>query len=137
MANPRAFISFDFDNNEGQKNYFVGQSKNARTPFTIEDWSSKQELAQTQWQSIIETKMKKCNMLIVLVGRSMSSAHGVNKEIAMAIKNDVPYFGVYVDSASSSSTLPIGLLRSRVIPWTWDGVSGMINQMMTEGKNKL
>ena len=40
MANPRAFISFDFDHNELQRNLFVGQSKNSRTPFSIEDWSS-------------------------------------------------------------------------------------------------
>ena len=40
MANPRAFISFDFDHNESEKNLFIGQSKNSNTPFSIEDWSS-------------------------------------------------------------------------------------------------
>ena len=33
MADPRAFISFDFDNNLTDKNLFVGQIKNSRTPF--------------------------------------------------------------------------------------------------------
>lgn len=136
MANPRAFISFDFDNNEMQKMYFVGQSRNSRTPFNIEDWSSKTALAQYSWQEIIEAKMKRCNMMIVLVGRSMNSATGVNKEIQMAIKNNVPFFGVYVDGASSSSTLPIGLSRNRVIPWTWDGIASAITQMLGEGKNR-
>ena len=136
MADPRAFISFDFDHNEGQKNYFIGQCMNSRTPFNIEDWSSKEELAQSRWQEIIEAKMKRCNMMIVLVGMSMGTAYGVNKEIAMAKKNDVPLFGVYVDGASSSSTLPEGLARNRVIPWTWDGIAEAINQMMKEGKNR-
>lgn len=135
MANPRSFISFDFDNNEKQKMYFIGQTINSRTPFSIEDWSSKTELAHYNWQQIIEAKMKKCNMMIVLVGRSMSTAIGVHREIQMATKNNVPFFGVYVDGASSSSTLPPGLSRNRVIPWTWDGIAAAITQMMGEGKN--
>ena len=39
MADPRAFISFDFDNNLTDKNLLVGQIKNSRTPFSAEDWS--------------------------------------------------------------------------------------------------
>jgi len=135
MANPRAFISFDFDNNAREKMYFIGQSVNSRTPFNIEDWSSKTALAQSTWQQIIEDKMKRCNMMIVLVGRNMGTATGVNKEIQMAIKNDVPFFGVYVDEANSSSILPLGLPRNRVIKWTWDGIASAISQMMAEGKN--
>ena len=37
MADPRAFISFDFDHNETERMLFVGQSKNSRTPFAIQD----------------------------------------------------------------------------------------------------
>ena len=39
MADPRAFISFDFDNNSTERVLFVGQTKNSKTPFKIEDWS--------------------------------------------------------------------------------------------------
>jgi hypothetical protein len=136
MADPRAFISFDFDHNEGQKNYFVGQARNSRTPFNIQDWSSKEEVTQNRWKEIIEDKLKRCNLMIVLVGKSMSTATGVDREIEMAQKNDVPFFGVYVDGADSYSTLPNGLSRYRVIPWTWDGVAEMIDKCMKEGKNK-
>ncbi len=38
MTNPRCFISFDFDHNETEKHLFVGQAKNSKTPFDIEDW---------------------------------------------------------------------------------------------------
>lgn len=136
MANPRAFISFDFDNNEGQKKYFVGQAVNSKTPFNIQDWSSKSSLPQTQWETLIEEKINKCNMLIVLVGKSMSTATGVKKEIAFAKKNNVPVFGVYVDGAGTTSTLPEGLQRNRVIAWDWKKIASAINQMMGEGKNK-
>jgi len=49
MAKPRAFISFDFDNKENEKNLFVGQGKHPDTPWEIADWSSKEALAQSKW----------------------------------------------------------------------------------------
>lgn len=136
MADPRAFISFDFDHNETEKNLFVGQSKNSKSPFSIEDWSSKSSLPQTQWEKLIKEKINKCNMLIVLVGKYMASATGVAKEIKFAKEQNVPVFGVYVGGADSSSTLPDGLQRNRTISWDWDKIAAAIDQMMGEGKNK-
>jgi hypothetical protein len=136
MADPRAFISFDFDHNETEKNLFVGQSKNSKTPFSIEDWSSKSYLPQTQWEKLIKEKINKCNMLIVLVGKYMASATGVAKEIKFAKDQNVPVFGVYVGGADSSSNLPDGLQRNRTISWDWDKIAAAIDQMMDEGKNK-
>ena len=114
---------------------FAGQSKNSRTPFNFQDWSSKAQLPQLQWENLIEDKISKCNMVIVLVGRSMVTATGVNKEIDMAHRNHVPVFGVYVDNANQLNTLPSGLQRNRVISWGWDHIAGAIDQMMKEGKN--
>lgn len=135
MANPRAFISFDYDHNETDKALFIGQTKNSQTPFDIEDWSSKSALPQTQWEKIIADKIQKCNLLIVLVGKTMATATGVAKEIAFAKGADVPVFGVYVDGANTSSTLPSGLQRDRTIAWEWDKIASAITQVMKEGKN--
>ena len=136
MSTPRAFISFDFDHNEKQKLYFIGQSKNSRTPFSVQDWSAKSAMPQSQWEQLVEDKIKRCNMVIVLVGRNMSSAVGVRKEVEMAARNNVPVFGVYVDDANYLSNLPIGLARSRVVNWQWDKIAEKIDQMMEQGKNK-
>ena len=135
MADPRAFISFDFDHNEKEKNLFAGQSKNSKTPFNIEDWSSKSSLPQSQWEKLIKDKINKCNILIVLVGKTMASAAGVAKEIKFAKDSDVPVFGLYVGGADTDSKLPDGLARSRTIPWEWDKIASKIDQMMKEGKN--
>lgn len=137
MADPRAFISFDFDHDAESRMLFVGQaSKDSPTPFVIQDWSSKSELPESQWQSEIRDKISRTNMLIVLVGRSMGSASGVAKEIAMAAALNVPIFGVYVDGATTASTLPTGLARNRVIGWKWPNIAAAVKQMMGEGKNK-
>jgi len=136
MADPRSFISFDYDHNETSKNLFVGQAKNSKTPFSIEDWSSKSSLPQSQWEAIVKEKINKCHILIVLVGKTMASATGVAKEIKMAKDQDVPVFGVYVDGANSSSNLPEGLARSKTIAWDWEKIADAIDQAMKEGKNK-
>ena len=136
MANPRAFISFDFDNNSTEKTLFAGQAKNSKTPFNIEDWSSKTHLPQKEWEDLIEEKINKCNMLIVLVGKKTSSATGVVKEISFAKSQNVPVFGVYVGGATTSTDLPTGLQRNRTIDWDWKNIASAVDQMMTEGKNK-
>ena len=59
MANPRAFISFDYDNNSTERLLFVGQIKNSRTPFNVEDWSSKTVLPQRQWEDLIANKINR------------------------------------------------------------------------------
>lgn len=136
MADPRAFISFDFDHNEIEKILFVGQAKNSKTPFSIQDWSAKSSMPQSQWEAIVKDKINKANMLIVLVGKNMASATGVAKEIKMAKDQSIPVFGVYVGGADTSSNLPEGLQRNRTIAWNWEKIANAINQMMGEGKNK-
>ena len=136
MADPRAFVSFDFDHNEVSRNLFVGQAKSSSpTPFTVSDWSSKAALSQAQWERLIADKISRTNLVIVLMGRYMASALGVAKEIAVAKRNRVPVFGVYVENAGTGSTLPSGLSRNRVVPWTWPNIAAGIKTCMNEGKN--
>ena len=136
MADPRAFISFDVDHDSDQKVVFAGQAKNSKTPFSIQDWSAKSSMPQSQWEAIVKEKINKCNMLIVLVGKYMASATGVEKEIKMAKDQNVPVFGIYVGGANTSSNLPTTLARNRTISWNWDAIAKAIDQMMGEGKNK-
>ena len=68
MADSRAFVSFDFDHDETQKVLFIGQGKNSKTPFYIQDWSAKSSMAQSEWEAIVKEKINKCNMVIVLSG---------------------------------------------------------------------
>jgi hypothetical protein len=137
MADPRAFVSFDFDHNQVEKILFAGQAKSdSPTPFVVEDWSSKTALPESEWQKLIANKILATNMLIVLVGKSMGTATGVAKEINMAGLLNVPVFGVYVGGAGAGSTLPAGLPRNRVVAWKWADVAAAVDQTLGEGKNK-
>jgi hypothetical protein len=136
VSEPRAFVSFDFDNNQIEKILFAGQAKkDSPTPFTVEDWSSKSSLPQATWEAEITKKIAATNMCIVLVGRHIRSAGGVAKEVAMALSQNVPVFGVYVDGAGTGSTIPNGLQRNRTLAWNWALIAAMVDQAMGEGKN--
>lgn len=136
MSLPRAFLSFDFDHDSTAKLLFAGQAKSdSPTPFAVADWSSKTALPQAEWEKAIKAKINTCHMLIVLVGKNMSTATGVVKEIEMAKAQNVPCFGVYVNGAGSTSTLPTGLARKSVAAWKWDAVANMVDQCANLGKN--
>lgn len=136
MALPRAFLSFDFDHDLFSKILFAGQAKeDSPTPFAAQDWSSKAPLPQAEWERLIKAKINNCHMMIVLVGNNMATAGGVAKEIKMAQNLNVPYFGVYVNGAGSSSTLPTGLSRNAVVAWNWDKIANMVDQCAKLGKN--
>ncbi|GAA1071652.1 hypothetical protein ENKNEFLB_03912 [Nocardioides aquaticus] len=136
MSLPRAFLSFDFDNDSDVKVMFAGQAKkDSPTPFAVEDWSSKTALPQAEWEKLIKSKINNCHMLIVLVGKNMSTATGVVKEIEMARAQNVPCFGVYVNGAGATSTLPTGLARKSVTAWKWESVANMVDQCANLGKN--
>lgn len=129
MNTPRTFISFDFDNNYDHKVLFAGQAKNTRAPFSIADWSSKDELPQAIWERLIAEKISKCELMIVLVGRQTAHASGVVKELRFAAQHRIPVFGVYVDGANEYTPLPVGLPRNMVISWRWDSVAHAIRTL--------
>lgn len=106
MAEPRAFISFDVDNNSNEKVLFSGQAWHSKTPFSHEDWSAKEPMAQSQWEALVKAKINKTHLMIVLVGKHMSTATGVVKEIEMAKAQNVPFFGVYVGGADANLPRP-------------------------------
>lgn len=136
MADPRAFVSFDFDHDQTSKNLFIGQAKkDSPTPITMADRSSKSALPERQWEALIKSKINQCHLMIVLVGLYIAAATGVRKELQFAKDCKVPYFGVYVNGANPSSALPTGLARNRVIPWSWPSIARAIDQMMREGRN--
>jgi hypothetical protein len=66
-SRPRVFISFDFDNDQFLRDALIGQCKNEGTPFDMEDWSVKEPWDQGKWKQMCLIKIKKCDLVIVMV----------------------------------------------------------------------
>lgn len=79
----RAFISFDYDHDSDLKVLLVGQAKHPDTPFEIADFSIKEAIA-VDWKSKARTRIKGCDVVIVICGKWTHTASGVSAEIKMA-----------------------------------------------------
>lgn len=131
----RAFISFDFDNDEQLRNVLNAQSKNEDSPFYFEDWSVKDPFPQSTWESDVKTKIKQCDFVVVIIGKSTHRCSGVLEEVRMANEERLPSFGIYDQNSISrrldGSTyvyVPEGL-GTRHFMWTWPNLTSAINNL--------
>jgi len=129
----RAFISFDFDNDRVLKDFFVGQFKLPGSPFTASDWSMKeaapqsnweQEAApQSNWEQEAERRIRRSDIVIVLVGSETHRASGVLKEVAIARRLGKPMVQIigYKDSRPTRVSN-----AGRLIRWSWDNLKKIL-----------
>lgn len=124
MNKKKVFISFDFDNDSFLRDSLVGQSKLADSPFEIEDWSVKEPWDQSTWKIQCLTKIKKTDLVIVMVGTKTNQCSGVKAEIKMAKEAGVPVVGIkgYKDKEYPR---PEGL--EGYYSWTWDNIKSLVN----------
>jgi len=124
MAKKRAFISFDFDHDEDLRNLLVGQAKNPESPFEISDYSVRKPWAENNWETKCLERIKKTEIVIIIVGEYTYRAEGVLTEIKLAKIAEVPYFGLHGRS-DKNCPVPGGL--DKTYKWTWDNLKVLIS----------
>lgn len=108
MSKPRVFISFDFDNDSRLKDLLVGQFSHPNFPVELSDWSAKQARPERIREKECEEKIKRCNLVLVLIGKYTRSCEWVIKEIEMSKRNNIPV--VWIRPVSSMlAAAPQGL----------------------------
>lgn len=120
----RAFISFDYDNDQFLRTAIIGQAKNDDSPFEIADGSIKKPFPEYDWEQRAYQRVKNCDLLIVMVGKRTWQCEGVLKEIQMAKQASIPYFGIHGYSGKNCP-VPAGLDKTYL--WTWDNVKALID----------
>ena len=122
----RAFISFDYDHDSGVKALLVGQAKNSDTPFNITDFSIKEAIS-SDWKAKARTRIKGCDLVIVLCGEYTHTATGVSAELQIAQEEEVPYF-LLAGYADKTCTKPSkAKYEDKMYKWTWDNLKALIN----------
>ena len=120
----KVFISFDFDNDEFLRTSLIGQCKNNGTPFDMEDWSVKEPWNQNEWKEKCLSKIKRCDLVIVMVGEKTSTCSGVKAEIAMSKEAHVPVVGI---KGYPTKTCPRPAGLDGYYKWTWPNVKSLVN----------
>ena len=120
------FISFDYDHDEDLRVMLVGQAKNTDTPFTIADWSVKEEMTGN-WKEKVKGRISRTSVMAVICGHHTHTAAGVNAEILIAREVGTPYF-LLAGRASGSNRKPTAALDSdKMYKWTWEHLKTLIN----------
>jgi len=125
MAKKRTFISFDYDHDARIKDLLVGQSRNTDSPFEITDMSIKQTI-KTDWKSNARTRIKGCDVVVVLCGEHTNTALGVSAEIKIAKEEGIPYF-LLKGYSEKACTRPTQALTDKLYNWTWENLKVLIN----------
>ena len=126
MANKRAFISFDYDHDLDLKNLLVGQAKNPDTPFNISDFSIKETISK-DWKSKARTRIKGCDVVIVVCGQYTHTASGVSAELQIAQEESIPYFLLWGRSDKECTKPTTATKTDKIYKWTWDNLKSLIS----------
>jgi len=120
MANPRAFIAFDYDHDEFLRTALIGQSKHPDTDFEIADWSVKEPFAERSWEKKVRTRIRQANLVIVICGEHTQTATGVATELKIARDEKVPYFLLWGYSDKKCYKPTTALETDKIYKWEWE-----------------
>ena len=118
MAKTSVYISFDYDNDKLLKDFVIGQAKLPDSPFEIADHSIKEEV-RGDWVANAETRIKKSEVVMVIVGPQTYRAQGVKKEVALARKHGKRV--VQVIGYRDSDPTPVED-AGRLYRWNWENL---------------
>jgi len=123
MAKKRVFVSFDFDNDKTLREFIVGQAKHPDSPFDVADWSMKEAAPQKDWKAEARARIKRSDIVLVMVGPKTHSAPGVLTEVGMA--RDERKSIVQVIGYRDSSPKPVPG-AGRLYRWNWENLKKLL-----------
>ncbi|MEG0836273.1 MAG: hypothetical protein RR413_12615 [Christensenellaceae bacterium] len=125
MAKKRTFISFDYDHDSDLKTLLVGQAKNTDSPFEITDMSIKETIAK-DWKENARRRIKGCDVVVVICGKSTDSASGVSAEAKIAQEENIPYFLLEGRAEGNCAKPTAAKGGDKIYRWTWENLKSLI-----------
>ena len=83
MATLNIFVSFEFDKDQDLKNNFYRQAKE-ETSHRIRDCSLHESYPDEAWKNKARNAIRRCDVVVVLIGQDTHNAQGVIVETDMA-----------------------------------------------------
>ena len=88
----------------------IGQSRNKITDFELADWSLKEAEPLREWEAAARARIKRSDIVLVLVGTSTYRAPGVLKEVKMAREEGILIVQVTVSGSGNTRVADAGQL---------------------------
>jgi hypothetical protein len=124
MAKKRVFVSFDFDNDKALKDFIIGQSKLADSPFEVIDHSLKEAAPEKTWLDKARAAISCSEVFMVMLGPKTRNAPGVLEEVKVAIELKKEKFQIigYKDGSEELAVAGAG----RVYRWNWENLRNLL-----------
>jgi hypothetical protein len=120
----RAYVSFDYDHDAVLKEFLIGQSRNADSPFEVHDWSIKE--ASSDWEARARRRIRASDVVPIICGEHTHTATGVSIELEIAKEEGIPYF-LLQGYREKACTKPTAAKSSeKMYNWTWDNLKALI-----------
>ncbi len=129
MAKVRVFLSFDFDRDEELHRSFYAQAEpdkdNSR--HAIEDYSLNEAYSPSEnWLNKARNKIKRSDIVIVVVGDDTHSSDGVKKEVEIAKQLRKPMFQIRPQKRTAGKVKG----AREMIRWDWDLIDAKIDELL-------
>lgn len=79
MAKKPVFVSFDFDNDRSLKDFIIGQSRHADSPFEVIDHSLKEAAPERDWKDKARRAIRRSEIVVVMVGPKPTLRRGSSR----------------------------------------------------------
>ena len=123
MNKKRIFISFDFDNDKKLKDFIIGQSRLADSPFEVIDHSLKEAAPERDWEAKADRAIRRADIVLVMVGPNTYRASGVLKEVRMARNAGIPIVQIIGYRDGDYTPVPNA---GRLYRWDWDNLKNLL-----------
>lgn len=124
MAATRVYVSFDYDHDNDLKNLLVGQARNDDSPFSVSDWSIKEETAN--WKDNARKRIRAVDQVVVICGQYTDTATGVGVEVKIAQEEKISYFLLEGRSDRACKKPTTAKSDDKMYKWTWDNLKKLI-----------
>ena len=125
MSKKRVFISFDFDNDATLKEFLVGQSKLADSPFEFTDASVKKHL-DGDWKEKVKGRISRSDLVVVICGTNTHTATGVAEELTITKELGKSYFLLWGYSGKTCTKPTTASTSDLIYEWKWDTLKQLI-----------
>jgi hypothetical protein len=118
------FVSFDFDSDKVLKDFIIGQSKNADSPFDVVDHSLKEAAPEREWADKARRAIKGSEIVLVMVGEKTHKAPGVLKEVSMAREEKKKVVQIIGYKDGNYKAVPDA---GRLYAWSWPNLKALLS----------
>ncbi len=125
MPTLNIFVSFEFDKDNDLRNNFYGQAKQ-ETNHRIVNCSLRESYPDDAWKNKAREAIRRCDVVVVLIGEDTHNAQGVMVETDMARSLGKPIIQVRPQDRPYNGLTRLG----EPIPWRWRRINAKLDALV-------